>query len=211
MKRLWSENALSIVLTGHFLAFWVAQAMMGWQVHNQELEQARQHALTWAQYLGSAHFWSATTENWESEFLQMAAFVILTIYLRQRGSAESNPFPDEQSDAQRRREQEDAAQRGFWRRNSLSSVFVILFAVVLTLHFFSSWGAYNLEQQTHGQTPVTVSAFLHTPEFWFESFQNWQSEFLAVVAIVALSIPLRQVGSSQSKAVLDPNEKTGSA
>lgn len=141
----------------------------------------------------------------------MAAFVILTIYLRQRGSAESNPFPDEQSDAQRRREQEDAAQRGFWRRNSLSSVFVILFAVVLTLHFFSSWGAYNLEQQTHGQTPVTVSAFLHTPEFWFESFQNWQSEFLAVVAIVALSIPLRQVGSSQSKAVLDPNEKTGSA
>lgn len=145
MKRLWSENALSIVLTGLFLSFWVAQAMMGWQVHNQELEQARQHALTWAQYLGSAHFWSATTENWESEFLQMAAFVILTIYLRQRGSAESNPFPDEQSDAQRRREQEDAAQRGFWRRNSLSSVFVILFAVVLTLHFFSSWGAYNLE------------------------------------------------------------------
>ncbi|GGM53036.1 hypothetical protein GCM10008956_31340 [Deinococcus arenae] len=211
MKRFWSENALSVVLTGLFLLFWAAQAMTGWQVHNQELEQARQHTLTWTQYLRSAHFWSATTENWESEFLQMAAFVILTIYLRQRGSAESNPFPDEQSAAQRRQDEQEAAQRGFWRRNSLSAAFVLLFTVVLTLHFFSSWGEYNLDQQAQGQAAVSVSGFLHQPEFWFESFQNWQSEFLAVVAIVVLSISLRQLGSSQSKSLLDPNEKTGSA
>lgn len=209
MKRFWTDNALSLVLTALFLMFWLAQALTGWAVRNEELEQLRQQTLTWPQYLASSHFWSSTAENWESEFLQMAAFVILTVYLRQRGSAESNPFPEEQTAEEKQQDQQDSAQPGFWRRNSLSVVLLSLFVGSLVLHLFSSWDSYNFEQQAEGQAAVTLAEFLGKAEFWFESFQNWQSEFLAVVAIVGLTISLRQVGSSQSKALSDSNEKTG--
>lgn len=139
----------------------------------------------------------------------MAAFVILTIYLRQRGSAESNPFPDEQPEEETQRNDDDL--QGFWRRNGLSMTLLSLFVGALTLHLFSSWQADNLEQQAKGQGTETLLAFLHRPVFWFESFQNWQSEFLAVAVIVVLTIFLRQIGSSQSKALSDPRKKTGDA
>jgi hypothetical protein len=209
MKRFWTDNGLSVVLIALFTVFWLAQALTGWAVYNEELQQLRQPILSWPQYLMTSHFWSTTAENWESEFLQMAAYVILTIYLRQRGSAESNPFPDEQTKAEKN--QSDFAPPGFWRRNSLSLVLLGMFVGALIIHLFSSWKTYNLEQQARGQAAESVMAFLHEPEFWFESFQNWQSEFLAVAAIVVLTIFLRQIGSSQSKTLFDPNEKTGSA
>ncbi|WP_026298684.1 DUF6766 family protein [Deinococcus aquatilis] len=208
MKRFWTDNALSVVLIALFAVFWLAQALTGWAVYNGELEQVRQQVLTWPRYLTTAHFWSTTAENWESEFLQMAAYVILTIYLRQRGSAESNPFPDEQTKAEKH--QVDSIPPGFWRRNSLSMALLGMFAGALIIHLFTSWETYTLEQQARGQGAESLIAFLHQPDFWFESFQNWQSEFLAVAAIVILTIFLRQIGSSQSKAVLDPNRKTGS-
>lgn len=207
MKRFWTDNALSLVLLGLFLVFWLAQALTGWSVYNGELEQLRQQTLTWPRYLTTSHFWSTTAENWESEFLQMAAFVILTIYFRQRGSAESNPFPEEQTEEERN--QTDAAPSGFWRRNSLAMALLGLFAGALILHLFSSWKTYNLEQLARGQHAESLARFLREPVFWFESFQNWQSEFLAVATIVVLTIFLRQIGSSQSKAVSAPNEKTG--
>ncbi|WP_019011674.1 DUF6766 family protein [Deinococcus aquatilis] len=209
MKRFWTDNALSLVLVVLFAVFWLAQALTGWAVYNGELAQLHQHLVTWPHYLTTSHFWSTTAENWESEFLQMAAYVILTIYLRQRGSAESNPFPDEQTEEERN--QTDAAPRGFWRRNSLSMALLGLFVGALTLHLYSSWQADRLEQQARGQGAESLVAFLHEPVFWFESFQNWQSEFLAVAVIVVLTIFLRQIGSSQSKAVSDPNQKTGDA
>ncbi|PTA69006.1 DUF6766 family protein [Deinococcus arcticus] len=211
MRRFWTNNALSIVLVVLFLVFWLAQALTGWAVHNEELQTLGQRPLGWGPYLASAHFWSATAENWESEFLQMAAFVTLTVYLRQRGSAESNPYPDEQTPEQRQKDAQDKAQRGFWRRNSLSVVLTGLFLGSLALHLLSSWTDNNHEKQARGQEALNLGAFMGQPEFWFESFQNWQSEFLAVVAIVVLTIFLRQVGSSQSKALTDPNHKTGDA
>lgn len=212
MRHFWKENALSIVLLGVFLLFWLAQALSGWAVHNQELSQAGQQALGFVRYLTSAHFWSTTAENWESEFLQMAAFVALTIHLRQRGSAESNPLEDELDDEQRaqeRQEQEDAARAGFWRRNSLTLVLSGLFVLSMLIHLFNSWKEFNLELQTQGKAPENLASFLREPGFWFESFQNWQSEFLAVAAIVILTIFLRQTGSSQSKRLNEDNRKTG--
>ncbi|WP_221088368.1 DUF6766 family protein [Deinococcus aquaedulcis] len=211
MRHFWANNALSIVLVLLFAAFWVGQALTGWAVHNEELQTLHQHTLGWGEYLASAHFWSATAENWESEFLQMAAFVTLTIYLRQRGSAESNPFPEDQTAEERQKDADDAATPGFWRRNGLSVVLGGLFLGSLALHLVSSWQDFNLEEQARGQEALSLGAFMGRPEFWFESFQNWQSEFLAVVAIVVLTIFLRQVGSSQSKALSDPNDKTGDA
>ena len=48
-------------------------------------------------------------------------------------------------------------------------------------------------------------------QFWYESLQNWQSEFLAVGAIIILTIYLRQYGSPESKPVHAPHVQTGSA
>ena len=212
MKRVWSDNALLIVLMGFFLLFWIAQAGSGWAVHNKELEELKQHTLTLAQYLASSHFWSATAENWESEFLQLAAYVVLTIHLKQRGSAESNPYEDEKDETQRQQDEQEkhaAAGARFWQRNSLTLALLGLFAISLMLHLRNSWQDDNLERLARGQDAESIWAFLREPEFWFESFQNWQSEFLAVGVIVVLTIFLRQVGSSQSKRLGEPHRKTG--
>lgn len=209
MKTVWKNNALSIVLMALFVLFWIAQAAMGWAVHNEELQQLGQRSLGFGAYLLSAHFWSATAENWESEFLQMGAYVVLTVYLKQRGSAESNRYPDEESDEDRQRQRQDARARGFLKRNGLSVALFGLFTAALLLHLRSSFLDFNREQLARGQDALTLTQFLGEPEFWFESFQNWQSEFLAVATIVVLTVFLRQVGSSQSKGADDPNHKTG--
>ncbi len=69
---------------------------------------------------------------------------------------------------------------------------------------------HNKEQAFFGQSPISVWEFARTSEFWFQSFQNWQSEFLAVGAIVVLTIYLRQKGSAESKRLGAPHAKTGS-
>ncbi|MDP9764163.1 DUF6766 family protein [Deinococcus enclensis] len=211
MKEFWKNNALSTVLLLLFIAFWVAQALTGWAVHNQELQEWGQRTLGLGAYLGSGHFWSSTAENWESEFLQMSVYVVFTVYLRQRGSAESNPYPDETTQAERDQERRDDKVRGLWKRNSLTFTLLALFLVSFGTHLLGSWRATRLEELARGQEAPTLGQFLGEAEFWFESFQNWQSEFLAVAAIVVLTIFLRQIGSSQSKAVTAPNSQTGDA
>ncbi|MFC4638161.1 DUF6766 family protein [Deinococcus hohokamensis] len=211
MKRFWRNNALSVVLLSLFVLLWAGQALSGWAVHNQELEEMKQHTFGFGEYLRSAHFWSSTAENWESEFLQMAAYVVMTVYLRQRGSAESNPYPEDETPEEKEKNRLDDAVRGVWKRNSLTLVLAGLFGFSLLLHFWNSLREYNLEQLARGQEALTLGQYLREPEFYFESSQNWQSEFLAVAAIVILTIFLRQIGSSQSKAVTDPNDQTGDA
>ena len=68
---------------------------------------------------------------------------------------------------------------------------------------------YSSEQVAHGRPAVTVASYLGTSQFWFESLQNWQSEFLAIGAMVVLSIFLRQKGSPESKPVDSPHRQTG--
>ena len=68
---------------------------------------------------------------------------------------------------------------------------------------------YNEERLDHGQVPATLGEHMGSARFWFESFQNWQSEFLAVGSIVALSVFLRQKGSPESKPVHAPHDQTG--
>lgn len=145
-RGFWADNALSIVLLACFLLFWLTQALTGWAVHNGELHELHQHALSFGRYLTTAHFWSSTAENWESEFLQMAAFVVLTVYLKQRGSAESCPYPDEQTPEQKQQEARDEQVKGFWQRNSLSVALFGLFAVSCGLHLFNSFRNFNHDQ-----------------------------------------------------------------
>ncbi len=217
LRRIWADNALSIVVMTLFLVFWSAQALTGWASYNEDQRAHHQAIVAFGAYLGSSPFWSATAENWESEFLQMGVYVALTIYLRQRGSAESNPYPDEEQDSGTPDgPAEDApwpVRRGGWvlalYRNSLTLVLLTLFVASMTLHAVSSHHVYNQDQLMHGESAVSLGVFLTRPEFWFQSFQNWQSEFLAIGTLVLLSIFLRQSGSSQSKALDAPNAQTG--
>lgn len=168
-------------------------------------------------YFSTAHFAEATFENWESEFLQMALYVVMSIFLYQKGSSESKD-PDKQEDVDkkpnpRKKDAPWPVRQGGWvltlYQNSLSYALFLLFFLSFVAHFAGSFRHYNQEQALKHLPTETASAYLLNSKFWFESFQNWQSEFLSVFTIVVLSIFLRQKGSAQSKPVDAPNSETG--
>ena len=219
LRRIFRENGLSIVLLSCFIAILVGQAIAGNLQHNENQIEHGKPPLSFVDYLGSPHFLEVTMENWESEFLQMFAFVVLTAFLFQKGSAESKELDKKEPvdrDPSKSRNKKEAPwpvrQGGFVLKiyqNSLSLAFLLLFLISFALHAIGGAGEYSEEQMEHGQPPVSTLAYLATSRFWFESFQNWQSEFLAVAAMVILSIFLRQKGSPESKPVDSPHSETG--
>jgi hypothetical protein len=148
-------------------------------------------------------------ENWESEFLQMGMYVMLTTFLYQKGSAESNKLDDSREPARRPRPDSPWPVRRVFYRYSLTIAFFTLFAISIWLHAVGGARRYSEQQLAHSESPVTTLEYLSTSQFWFESFQNWQSEFLAILAMVVLSIFLRQEGSPESKPVDAPHSQTG--
>lgn len=220
MKRFWRENSLSIVMLGiFFLLFMFGQAWSGWLEESENRLQHGKRSHTLSEYLTSAHFAEATTENWESEFLQMGVFVLFTVFLYQKGSAESKD-PDKREeidrDPRKVRDKRNApwpVRRGGWilrlYENSLSLAFFLLFLTSFILHAVSGRAEYNQDQAMHGSAPVSLGGYMTSSRFWFESFQNWQSEFLAIGCMVVFSIYLRQKGSPESKPVDAPHSQTG--
>jgi hypothetical protein len=87
--KLVRDNGLTIVLVLASLLTIGGMFATGWVVHNDELVQHHDKPLTLLSYATSGHFLSALFENWESEFLQMSAYVVLTAFLFQRGSEQS--------------------------------------------------------------------------------------------------------------------------
>jgi hypothetical protein len=85
------SNSLLIVMAIIFLGSWFAQSVTGWTDFNDQQAAHGEATISWIGYLGSAEFWEATLENWQSEFLAVGSFAAFTIYLRQRGSPESKP------------------------------------------------------------------------------------------------------------------------
>ena len=81
MPRWIRSNALSIAMLGAFLVFLSLQSIFGWQTHNEELAEYGAQPISWLAYLGTGHFAESVFENWESEFLQMGGYVLLTAYL----------------------------------------------------------------------------------------------------------------------------------
>jgi hypothetical protein len=216
------DNGLSTVIAVVFVACLAGQIRSGQLEYNEERRQHGAEALPLPAYLSSGHFWEATAENWESEFLQMAAYVLLTASLFQRGSSESKD-PDKRTAVDR--DPRNARGRalaeapwpvrrgGWWLRlyeHSLSIAFVALFLVSFWLHALGGMRAHNAEKLLHGESPASLAEYVASAQFWFESFQNWQSEFLSLVAMVVLSIWLRQRGSPESKPVAAPHSQTGS-
>ena len=199
------RNGLSIVLFVLFIATWVGQWVTGWSAF---LEDATRHGQErpslWA-YLASGAFWEATGENWESEFLQMGLFVILTSFLFQKGSPESNdPDVQEPEPPVTDRSPWPVRRGGLWAwcyAYSLSGVFLLLFAGSMAVHAVGGWRAQRDDALAHGEPGPSLGEYLGSSHFWFESMQNWQSEFLSLVAMVYLSVYLRHRGSAESKPV----------
>jgi hypothetical protein len=218
MRRVLRDNGLSITMFMLFLVFLVMQSIAGYKVNNSENEQHQQPRESYVEYLTSGAFVEATFENWESEFLQMGAYVMLTAFLIQKGSPESkNPDGDEaDSDPRQRRDDPDApgpVRRGGLAltiyEHSLSLALLSLFLVSFVFHALGGHAEFNQQQLEHGAAPVSLWSFVTSSEFWFQSMQNWQSEFLAVAALAVLSIFLRQRGSPESKPVAAPHAQTG--
>jgi hypothetical protein len=221
MRRFLRNNGLSLVVVAAFLVIWLGgQSWSGMRTYNEERRDNGEAEVGFGQYLTTAHFGEATFENWESEFLQMAMYVILTVKLRQRGSAESKRF-DEASpqDEDPRDHRHDAdvpwpvRRGGAWLtvyKNSLSLALLGLFFLSFALHSATGSRVFNSERAANGSMDrVTGWSYPLRAQFWFESLQNWQSEFLAVASIVILTIFLRQQGSPESKPVHAPTVTTG--
>jgi|SoiMethySBSTD1v2_1073268.scaffolds.fasta_scaffold11685_7 uncharacterized protein DUF6766 len=219
LKRTLAENGLSLTLFALFLAFTGGQILSGHRAYNEELAEHGHAAVGLARYLTSGHFLEALFENWESEFLQMAAFVVLTVKLVQKGSSESKSLREPQpqdEDPRRHGTRSDAPwpvrRGGVWLKlyeHSLSIALFALFLASFAMHAVGGHWQENEEHLLHGQAPESLAQYITSSQFWFESFQNWQSEFFAVLAIVILSIFLRQRGSPQSKPVAAPHRETG--
>lgn len=219
MKRFFHNSGLSLVLGIFFITLLLGQFFVGHQHYNNEQQEHGQPTVNYYEYVTGNHFLEATMENWESEFLQMFFFIILTVFLYQKGSAESkDPHQKEEVDGDPRnsRNKKDApwpVRKGGWilriYEHSLSLAFLLLFLGTFFLHAVGGAGEYNDDQREHGLSErVTTLEYMTTSQFWFESLQNWQSEFLAVGSMVVLTIFLRERGSKESKPVSTPHSAT---
>lgn len=211
MKAFFRNNGLTTALMGMFLFSVAGMIWAGHASHNEELTRHGAPAIGLLAYLGSGDFLSALFENWESEFLQMSAYVVLTAMLFQRGSSESRDpdAPDRPN---------DELPAGMWQRhpvlswlycNGLGVALGLLFVLSFALHWSASFAAATEEALRHGDAPQLMGSYLFDAQLWFESFQNWQSEFLSTAVLVVLSIFLRQKGSPESKPVGAANTETG--
>jgi len=218
MAKLVKNNGLTIVLMLLFLGSIVGHWLTGVHFENRQLLEHGQEPIGAMAFLSDPQFLSTVFENWESEFLQMSAYVVLTAFLFQKGSAESED-PNEGSrdgrleNARFAPNAPAAVRKGPLVRwlyaHSLGIVLFALFVASFLLHWNFSAQLAAEEAQMHGEEAKSLGQYLTDAQLWFESFQNWQSEFLSTAVLVVLSIWLRQKDSPESKRVTAPHSKTG--
>jgi hypothetical protein len=222
MRRFLRDNSLSIACLIAFALSLVGQLIAGHRAFNADQLAHGGETLSLARYSVSSSFGSAVMENWQSEFLQFTFFILATIWLVQRGSAESKQVEEAglESDQKQKVGQfsESRSPRwariGGWRTTLYSNSLVIAMTVV----FFGAWGTqsitgwneFNATQREHDAPTVPWTGYLADPDFWEKTFQNWQSEFLAVGTMAVFTIYLRQRGSPESKPVGAPHDETAS-
>jgi len=213
------DRALTLVLMALFLLCLAGQFVTGLAEYNSEQVEHGEAAVSVGGYFATGHLWEALLENWESEFLQMAVFVLLTTFLVQKGSPESRrPGVKELVDIDPRDFADDPdapwpVRRGGWilrlYEYSLGLAFVVLFLIAWVGHALGGFAEFAADHATHRLPRPVLTDYLMSPRFWFESFQNWQSEFLAIASMVWLAVYLRQRWSPESKPVHAPHAETG--
>jgi hypothetical protein len=221
MRRLVKDNSLGLVFGLMFVVALVGQAAAGHAAFNEQQVADGLAPVTMTRYLTSSDFAVDVAENWQSEYLQFFLFVVLTVWLVQKGSPESKK-PEEvglESDERQkvgRYATDDSpawAKVGGVRRvllsNSLGLVMAGVFLLSWLAQSIAGVVAYNERQLSQRQAPVSWPDYLVEPDFWNRTLQNWQSEFLAVASMAVLSVYLRQRGSPESKPVGSAHTTTG--
>lgn len=217
MRRFIRDTGLSLVFLAIFIVTLVAQSIVGHAYNNEELAQHGQPPVGYLDFIRSSEFLVDVAENWQSEFLQFFLFILAAVWFVQRGSPESKKPGDEGvgTDEEQLVGAYARADSPRWARAKGFRLWLYSNSLLLTMGaiFFLSWLAQalaghvvaNEENAEHGLPLETLGDYVVSPEFWNRTLQNWQSEFLAVGAMVALSIYLRQRGSSESKPVGTPH------
>jgi hypothetical protein len=221
MRRFLAENSLGLFFGALFLAALTGQAIAGHIAFNQEQLDHGGEAVSMGRYLTSSQFGQAVMENWQSEYLQFLLFLMATVWVLQKGSPESKPLGEanRESDEEQmigRHAKRDAprwARAGGWRAaiygNSLLIAMSLIFLGSWLAQSFTGWTAFNQEQLDHGAQQVSWLGYVGNAEFWENTLQNWQSEFLAVGSFAVLAVYLRQRGSPESKPVGAAHSATG--
>jgi membrane protein implicated in regulation of membrane protease activity len=221
VRRFVRDNGLTLFFLLILLVALGGQALSGVLVFNERQLTSGGAEVSLAHYLTSSQFAVDVAENWQSEFLQFFLYIIVTVWLVQRGSPESKRPQEtgvESDDRQKvgAHAKEDSpswAASGGWRTalfsRSLGLLMGALFLLSWLAQSIAGRAAYNADQLADYQDPVTWSGYVASPDFWNRSLQNWQSEFLAVAAMAVFSIYLRQRGSPESKPVGESHPATG--
>jgi hypothetical protein len=214
-------NALSLAFGAVFLITLVGQALSGVADLNQQQVANGLEPVSLLDYVTSSSFGVDVMENWQSEYLQFFLYIFATVWLVQRGSSESKKPGEEGPESEEeqkigRHADEDSpgwARVGGWRTavfaRSLGLLMGGLFLLTWAASSIAGWAAYNSDQLGQRQDPVSYLGYLGAPDFWNRSFQNWQSEMLAVGSMAVFSVYLRQRGSPESKPVGAPHAVTG--
>ena len=217
------DNGLSLVFGGLFLATLVGQALSGVADFNAQQIADGLEPVSLREYVTSSSFGVDVMENWQSEYLQFFLFIYATVWLVQLGSTESKKPGEEGKETDKdqkvgRYADEDSpewAKLGGWRTTlfsrSLGTLMALLFLLTWVASSVAGWAAYNSERLGQRQDPVSWLGYLAEADFWNRSFQNWQSEMLAVGSMAVFSVYLRHRGSSESKPVGIAHASTGSS
>jgi hypothetical protein len=221
VRRALRAHGLALAFTALLVLALVGEAFAGHADYNDQAGDAGWPLLTMAQYLSSSSFAADVAENWQSEYLQFTLYILLTVWLVQRGSPESKPFAkagresdeDQLLGAHSTPESPRWARVGGWRTrvfsHSLGIVMGLVFVGAWSAQFVAGRASYNADQLRDLQDPLGWGQYLLAPDFWNRTLQNWQSEFLAVGSMVVLSIYLRERGSPESKPVGAAHGTTG--
>ena len=221
MRRFLKENSLGLTFGVLFLLALVGQAFAGHAQFNQEQLAEGLEPISLGRYVTSASFGVDVSENWQSEYLQFFLYIFLTVWLVQKGSPESKPLLDagQESDRDQKVGPHTDERSPAWARaggarrviysNSLGLVMAGIFLASWLAQSIAGTAAFNEEQLSKLEDPVSWGGYLGEPDFWNRTLQNWQSELLAVASMAVLSIYLRQRGSPESKPVGSAHTTTG--
>jgi hypothetical protein len=215
------NNALSLAFGVLFLATLVGQAISGTADFNAQQIANGLEPVSFLDYVTSSSFMVDVMENWQSEYLQFLLYIFATVWFVQKGSAESKEPGEEGTESEEdqkigRHADQDSpawARVGGWRTALFSRSLGLLMGSLFLLTWAASavvgWAAFNSEQLGQRQDPVGFAGYLIEADFWNRSFQNWQSEMLAVGSMAIFSVYLRQRGSPESKPVGVSHADTG--
>ncbi|MGS2648935.1 DUF6766 family protein, partial [Streptosporangium sp. LJ11] len=221
MRRFVKDNGLSLFFLVAFVLSLVGQSFAGNAAANADRLAEGGTALSWPAYVTSSDFAVDVAENWQSEYLQFLLFILATVWLVQRGSPESKKpgKQGEESDAEQKIGRHADADSPAWAGvggvrqglygRSLGLLMGLIFVLSWLAQSVAGTAAYNARQLAQLQDPLGWGEYVVSADFWNRTLQNWQSEFLAVLSMVVLSVYLRQRGSPESKPVGTPHEETG--